>query len=290
MQLSKENSDAGGATGASAGPPAAARPPTSRGQGGPDASSPARPPRKNTAPRRPEPAPRTPEPRSPATSSGTRGDAAPERPLSGPSRRGAKHSTQRGSAAQLSTSSRTAAVPLGEEGVRSYLAEASGCHWERGRRPRPPLGPTRASRRLLNLQVSPRGERACALGLPGGGGARRGGGGGCPEGVRRGGAGPRAKKVRGLQAVFVAATATGSPRVAPRLPCHYPGQRTAPSSLATRTFRYKRPSFAEHLPTPEPVCDHDPHVLFWPSPCPWAEQHLARPGPALERRCHILPK
>lgn len=116
MQLSKENSDAGGATGASAGPPAAAHPPTSRGRGGPDASSPARPPRKNAALRGPERASRTPEPRSPAISSGTRGDAAPERPLSGPSLRGAKHSTQRGPAAQLSASSRTGTLSPGRRG------------------------------------------------------------------------------------------------------------------------------------------------------------------------------
>lgn len=50
MQLSKENSDAGGATGASARPPAAAHPPLCLGQRGPGAYSPARPPRRKHSP------------------------------------------------------------------------------------------------------------------------------------------------------------------------------------------------------------------------------------------------
>lgn len=238
MQLSKENSDAGGATGASARPPAAAHPPLCLGQRGPGAYSPARPPRRKHSPTgtragAPHFAARLPShllwdlrgrgartghravPAGGAQSTrhhGARPRSAPPLPAPGP-------------------------CPLGEEGVRSYLAQASVCHWGRRGRARPPPAPTRASRLLLNLQVTLRGERACALGLPGVGGARQAGGGGCQEGVRRGGAGPQEKKARSLQAVFVATTATGSPPVAPRVPCHYLGQCTAPSPLATQTFR-----------------------------------------------------
>lgn len=78
-------------------------------------------------------------------------------------------------------------------------------------------------------------------GAAGGGGegrgeARRVGGGGCGSGGK-GWGWSRGKKAGGLGAVFVAATETGSPRVAPRLPCHYLGPCTAPSPLATKTFR-----------------------------------------------------
>lgn len=68
-------------------------------------------------------------------------------------------------------------------------------------------------------------------------------------GVWRGGAGTRRKKAGGLQAVFVAPTATGSPRVAPRLPYHYLGRCAAPSPLAAKTFREKPPGSVAHLPS-----------------------------------------
>jgi hypothetical protein len=53
----------------------------------------------------------------------------------------------------------------------------------------------------------------------------------------RGGAGTQGKKAGGREAVFVAAAAMGSPRMASRLSCHYLGPCTAPLPLATKIFR-----------------------------------------------------
>lgn len=50
-----------------------------------------------------------------------------------------------------------------------YLARRAAVTWGWRVRARTPASPTRASGRLLNLQVTQWGERACALGLPGGG-------------------------------------------------------------------------------------------------------------------------
>lgn len=197
---------------------------------------PARPPSEKKAQPRGDPAggPRTPQPAAEPPPLGLAGARRRDSHRAIP---GARDTAGPGRAAPSPPFPVPGLCPPGEEGVRSYLARASGCHRGGRRRARPPPAPKRASRQLLNLQVTPWGEGACALGLPGGGGARRAGGGGCREGVRRGGAGPQGRKARGLQAVFVALTATGSPRVAPRLPCHYLRQRPAPSPLVTQTFR-----------------------------------------------------
>lgn len=226
MQLSKENSDAGGATGASARPPAAAHPPLCLGQRGPRRLQPSPPSEKKAQPRG-DPSWR-PALRSSAAESPPLGLAGARRPdghraVSASGAQSTRHHRARpGSAPPLPA---PGPCPQGEEGVRSYLAQASVCHWGRRGRARHPPTPTRASRRLLNLQVTRRGERACALGLPGGGGARQAGGkgGGAPGGGPEGwGWSPR-KEIERSPSCLCSPTATGSPRVAPRLPCHYLG-------------------------------------------------------------------
>ena len=210
-------------------------PPPGPGRGGPGASSPAR---LRGDPSTPQPARcrkrgRAWAPATPSAPLGLRGLGARVRDSHGAAPSCGAQNTRHHGARPRSTPPLPAPgpPPRGEGRARPYLAEARGCHPgpARASSSPPPPPPTRASGRLLNLQVTPRGERACALGRPGGGGARRDGGGGCWEGVRRGGAGTQGKKAGGLEAVFVAATATGSLRVAPRLPYHYLGQCAAPS-------------------------------------------------------------
>lgn len=70
----------------------------------------------STAPRGPGLAPRTSQPGCRVTSSGTCGGAAPGRPPRGPSRRGAKHATPRGPAAQRPSPSRAGTLSPGRRG------------------------------------------------------------------------------------------------------------------------------------------------------------------------------
>lgn len=212
MQLSKENSDAEVQQERAPGRPPAA----SRGQRGPGVQ-PSRPPAENEQPcgdpERARPALRSPG--RPATSSGTRGDGGAQTAnrAVGPSPRGAKHATSRGRAAPRRAPPLPAPGPRppGGAGARSYLAEASGCHGPA--RPSSASGcPTRASRRLLNLQVPPRGGESMRAGAARRGRGERAGGG------PRGGVVPPPRKREVFQAVFAAATATGSPRTAPDCP------------------------------------------------------------------------
>lgn len=247
MQLSKENSDAGGGNRSerplcppSARPGAPGRrlsPPTplpGPGRGGPGASSPAR---LRGDPSTPQPARcrkrgRAWAPAAPSAPLGLTGLGARVRDSHGaaPSR-GAQNTRHHGarprSAPPLPA---PGPPPRGEGRARPYLAEARGCH----------PGPARAS---SSPPASPHARQRAAFKSPGysaggesmrAGAARRGRGEagrrwGCWEGVWRGGAGTQGKKAGGLQAVFVAATATGSLRVAPRLPYHYLGQCAASS-------------------------------------------------------------
>lgn len=138
--------------------------------------------------------------RSPVSSPGTHGAgrAGPGQLRRGPLPRGAKHATPRSSAAQRPSPSRAgtpsprrrAGAPLPGRGAR-LSPGARACELVP---PAPPPPPTRASGRLLNLQVTPRGERACALGRPGGGGARRDGGGGAGRGYGGVGLVPKGRK------------------------------------------------------------------------------------------------
>lgn len=171
--------------------------------------------------------------RSPVSSPGTHGAgrAGPGQPRRGPLPRGAKHATPRSSAAQRPSPSRA--------GTPSPRRRAGAPLPGRGAR----LSPGARACELVPPPASPHARQRAAFKSPGysaggesmrAGAARRGRGEagrrwGCWEGVWRGGAGTQGKKAGGLQAVFVAATATGSLRVAPRLPYHYLGQCAAPS-------------------------------------------------------------
>lgn len=234
MQLSKENSDAGGCTGTRAArqaagrpgalgrgcsPPTAPRPGTAE-LGDPRALSPAHPARRKLSSE------------GTRAGAGTAHRAAAERsraPKGSPagSARGPVRSTPDGpgpAGRQTGVTTRFCkprSPPSARRGPRPYLATACGCH----------PGPARASSSLYSPHArqpaafkSPgypagRGERACALGC-----GREAGRGPAAAGVRRGGwrggARTRGERAGGLAAVFVAAAATRSPRVAPRRPCH----------------------------------------------------------------------
>lgn len=184
MQLSKENSDAGAATGASS--RSACRPPGPELPGGPAPRPLAA--RPGTAwgpgaPARPSP-PCAEESRAPQGPSGRTGGAPGARHL--PREwRGAQNTPPLGARPRGATPSPAPGVPspgrrggarLPGLGVR-LSPGAGACELV----PHPRLLPARASRPLLNLQVARRGKRACALGLregAGRGGSGVGGAGG----------------------------------------------------------------------------------------------------------------
>lgn len=210
MQLSKENSDAEVQQERAPGRPPAA----SRGQRGPGVQ-PSRPPAENEQPcgdpERARPALRSPG--RPATSSGTRGDGGAQTAnrAVGPSPRGAKHATSRGRAAPRPSPSRA--------GTPSPRRSGGALLPGRGERL------SRAGAAELGLRL-PHARQPAAFKSPGSsaggesmraGAARRGRGeraGGGP----RGGVVPPPRKREVFQAVFAAATATGSPRTAPDCP------------------------------------------------------------------------
>lgn len=156
---------------------------------------------------------------------------------------------------------------------------------------RTPASSTRASGRLLNLQVTRWGEESMRAGA-----ARRGAGrggsevGGAGRGWR-GGAGPQGKKAGGGESSLLSGRGrTGSPRVAPRLTAlslpravHRPLARSPPKHLGKNypAPRGTSPPLPSQSATITRAC-HSGH------PAVQAQLPPTRPGPCPERICHIL--
>ena len=105
----------------------------------------------------------------------------------------------------------------------------------------------------------------------------------------RGGAGTQGRKAGGPRAVFVAATATGSPRVAPRLSLPRAVRRPLALALATKHLGSTCPA-SRGASAPRGRSAAITRASYAGQPLvPRAEPHPTHPGPALARDVVFSP-